>query len=157
SLRLRPECIVGRLISSKRPTGLKTNIALFVTSRSSKTSWFIPALKDELTHGARLYGGTLSLWAARIFRLPQLGAKVRTSFLASDRTYGAFFRNGSRALIVGRYSTCCRETRRGHVRSLSLVGKLFPTADPDHIAPLRTANFMTQQDIGGDYNDYIND
>src|SRR5262249_57660160 len=44
-----------------------------------------------------------------------------------------------------------------HVRSLSLVGKLFPTADPDHIAPLRTANFMTQQDIGGDYNDYIND
>jgi hypothetical protein len=58
---------------------------------------------------------------------------------------------------VGRYSTCCRETRRGHVRSLSLVGKLFPTADPDHAAPLRTANFMTQQDIGGDYNDYIND
>jgi hypothetical protein len=67
------------------------------------------------------------------------------------------FRNGSRALIVGRYSTCCRETQRGHARSLSLVGKLYPTADPDHVAPLRTASFMTQQDIGGDYNDYIND
>jgi hypothetical protein len=60
-------------------------------------------------------------------------------------------------LVVGRYSTCCRETRRGHVRSLSLVGKLFPTTDPDHVAPLRTASFITQQDIGGDYNDYIND
>jgi hypothetical protein len=58
---------------------------------------------------------------------------------------------------MGRYSTCCRETRRGHVRSLSLVGKLYPTVDPEHVAPLRTANFMTQQDIGGDYTDYIND
>jgi hypothetical protein len=76
--------------------------------------------------------------------------------ILEDTGYSGYFRNGSRALIVGRYSTCCRERRRGHVRSLSLVGKLFPTADPDHVAPLRTANFMTQQDIGGDYNDYIN-
>ena len=77
--------------------------------------------------------------------------------ITEDTGYSGYFRNGSRALVVGRYSTCCRETRRGHVRSLSLVGKLFPTADPDHVAPLRTASFMTQQDIGGDYNDYIND
>jgi hypothetical protein len=72
-----------------------------------------------------------------------------------DTGYSGYFRNGSRALIVGRYSTCCRETRRGHVRSLSLVGKLFPTTDPNHVAPLRTASFMTQQDIGGDYNDHF--
>ena len=72
--------------------------------------------------------------------------------------YSGYFRNDSRALVVGRYSTCCRETRRGgHVRSLSLVGKLFPTTDPDHAEPLRTASFITQEDIGGDYNDYIND
>ena len=38
---------------------------------------------------------------------------------------------------------------RGHVRSLALVGKLFPTTDPDHPTPLRTANFITQEDIGG--------
>jgi hypothetical protein len=38
-----------------------------------------------------------------------------------------------------------------------MVGKLFPTTDPGHSEPLRTANFMTQQDIGGDYTDYIND
>src|SRR5262249_11154580 len=77
--------------------------------------------------------------------------------ITEDTGYSGYFRNGSRALIVGRYSTCCRETRRGHLRSLSMVGKLFPTVDPNHVAPLRTASFMTQQDIGGDHNDYIND
>ena len=60
-------------------------------------------------------------------------------------------------MVVGRYSTCCKETRRGHERSLSLVGKLFPTMDPSHSEPLRTANFITQEDIGGDRTDYIND
>jgi len=58
---------------------------------------------------------------------------------------------------VARYSTCCRETRRGHTRSLALVGKLFPTTDPDHPTPLRTANFITQEDIGGAYSAAIND
>jgi hypothetical protein len=72
-------------------------------------------------------------------------------------TYSGYFRNGSQALIVGRYSTCCAETRRGHARSLSLVGKLFPTTNPDHGEPLRPAGFITQQDIAGDYTDYIND
>ncbi len=71
--------------------------------------------------------------------------------------YSGYFRRDSRALLVGRYSTCCKETRRGHKRSLSLVGKLFPTADPSHGEPLRTANFITQEDIGGDRTDYIND
>jgi len=59
--------------------------------------------------------------------------------------------------VVGRYSTCCTETRRGHTRSLALVGKLFPTADPDHPQPLRTASFITQQDIAGENTDHIND
>ncbi len=77
--------------------------------------------------------------------------------ITEETTYSGYFRHGSVALIVGRYSTCCTETRRGHARSLSLVGKLFPTTNPDHREPLRTANFITQQDIGGDYSDYIND
>jgi hypothetical protein len=38
-----------------------------------------------------------------------------------------------------------------------MVGKLFPTADPNHALPLRTANFIAQQDIGGDKTDTIND
>jgi hypothetical protein len=71
--------------------------------------------------------------------------------------YSGYFRQGNRALVIARYSTCCSETRRGHARSLSLVAKLFPTTDPDHQTPLETASLFTQQDIGGDYSNYIND
>jgi hypothetical protein len=74
-----------------------------------------------------------------------------------DTPYSGYFRKGSMALIVARYSTCCTETRRGHTRSLSMVGKLFPTADPNHLQPLPTANFMTQEDIGGANTEFIND
>ena len=77
--------------------------------------------------------------------------------ITEETEYSGYFRKGSQALAIGRYSTCCAETRRGHERSLSLVGKLFPTTDPNHHEPLRTANFITQQDIGGDHTDYIND
>jgi len=77
--------------------------------------------------------------------------------ITEQTSYSGYFRAGSRALTVGRYSTCCTETRRGHERSLSLVGKLFPTVDPGHAESLRTASFITQQDLGGERTDYIND
>jgi len=77
--------------------------------------------------------------------------------ITEQTSYSGYFQSGSRALAVGRYSTCCNETRRGHERSLSLVGKLFPTTDPEHRELLRTATFITQQDLGGDRTDYIND
>jgi hypothetical protein len=59
--------------------------------------------------------------------------------------------------VVARYSTCCTRTERGQVRSLALVGKLFPTLDPEHGAPLKTANFITQEDIGGASTTFLND
>ena len=71
--------------------------------------------------------------------------------------YSGYFRQGSRGLVVGRYSTCCTETRRGHSRSLSLVGRIYPTTDPEHPTPQPTANFITQQDLGGDYSASINE
>jgi hypothetical protein len=77
--------------------------------------------------------------------------------ISEETPYSGYFRAGSRALVVGRYSTCCKETRRSRERSLSLVGKLFPTADPDHREPLRTGNFITQQDLGGERTEYINE
>src|SRR5579859_911662 len=77
--------------------------------------------------------------------------------ITEPTAYSGYFASGSQALVIGRYSTCCTETRRGHARSLALVGKLFPTADPHHVAPLRTASFITQQDIGGAHTRYIND
>jgi hypothetical protein len=77
--------------------------------------------------------------------------------IAEENPYSGYFKKGSRALVVARYSTCCTETRRGHARSLALVGKLYPTIDPNHAEPFVTANFITQQDLGGDYCDFIND
>ena len=76
--------------------------------------------------------------------------------ITEDNPYSGYFRKGSKALVVGRYSTS-RVVERGKTRSLALVGKLFPTSDPHHAEPLRTANFFVQQDIGGDYTDYLND
>jgi hypothetical protein len=77
--------------------------------------------------------------------------------ITEPNIYSGYFRKGSRALTVGRYSTCCTETRRGYSRSLALVGKLYPTTDPEHPEPLRTANFITQQDLGGDFTRRLND
>jgi hypothetical protein len=74
-----------------------------------------------------------------------------------ETEYTGYFRKGSDALVVGRYSTCCTETQRGQARSLSLVGKLFPTTDPNHLEPLPTANFVTQEDLGGSKTEFFND
>jgi hypothetical protein len=77
--------------------------------------------------------------------------------ITEETEYSGYFRKSSQALIIGRYSTCCTETRRGHTRSLSLVGKLYPSTDPNHSEPLRTASFFTQEDLGGERTNYIND
>jgi hypothetical protein len=77
--------------------------------------------------------------------------------ISEQTDYSGYFEKGSAALVIARYSTCCEETRRGYNRSLALVGKLFPTTDPAHSTPLRTANFITQEDIGGARTDFIND
>jgi len=70
--------------------------------------------------------------------------------------YTGYFRQGSTALVVARYSSGAGGDLRGRIRSLALVGKLFPTVDPDHPTPLPTANFITQQDIGGERSESIN-
>jgi hypothetical protein len=77
--------------------------------------------------------------------------------ITGDSGHTGFFRQGSRGLVVGRYSTCCTETRSGHTRSLALVGRIYPTTDPEHVQPLATANFITQQDLGGDHSRSINE
>jgi hypothetical protein len=77
--------------------------------------------------------------------------------ITQNTAYSGYFANGSHALVVARYSTCCTETRRGRGRSIGLVGKLFPTTDAQHATPLHTANFITQEDIGGSDTAFIND
>jgi hypothetical protein len=77
--------------------------------------------------------------------------------ITEDSGYSGYFQKGSRALVVGRYSTCCTATRRGQTRSLALIGKLYPTTDPEHPEPLRTASFVVQQDFGGERTDTLRD
>src|SRR4051812_49367436 len=77
--------------------------------------------------------------------------------ITEDTAYSGYFRKGSSALVAARYSSGGGGNLRGRVRSLALVGKLFPTTDPDHPERLRTANFITQQDIGGELTASIND
>jgi hypothetical protein len=77
--------------------------------------------------------------------------------ITEDTPYSGYFTRGSTALIVARYSSGASGNRRGQIRSLAMVGKLFPTTDPDHATPLRTANFITQEDIGGANTYSIND
>jgi hypothetical protein len=71
--------------------------------------------------------------------------------------YTGYFQCGKEGLVIARYSTCCAECRRGRYRSLALVGKLYPTTDPDDERVLRPANFVLQEDIGGAKSNYIND
>ena len=76
--------------------------------------------------------------------------------ITEDTPYSGYFARGSTALVVGRYSSGAGGNRRGQIRSMALVGKLFPTMDPDHSMPLRTASFITQEDIGGARTESIN-
>ncbi len=76
--------------------------------------------------------------------------------ITQETDYTGYFRNGSQALVVGRYSAA-DETKRGQSRGLALAGKLFPATDPGHAEPLKTANFIAMEDIGGTYTRYLND
>ena len=65
-----------------------------------------------------------------------------------DTGYTGFFANGARGLVIGRYSSGL-SVSRGEARTLSMVGKLFPTTDP--VEKCRPASFITQEDLGGSY------
>jgi hypothetical protein len=77
--------------------------------------------------------------------------------ITEQTQYSGYFAKGSRGLVIARYSTCCTETRRGRMRSLAMVGRLYPTTDQNHSDPLPTASFITQQDIAGEKVNSINE
>ncbi len=76
---------------------------------------------------------------------------------AAGTKYTGYFKAGMEGLVVARYSTCCTETHGGRYRSLALIGKLYPTLEPEHFGLLRPANFITQQDFGGELTEHINE
>ena len=65
-----------------------------------------------------------------------------------DTGYTGYFAKGAKGLVIGRYSSGL-SARRGEARTLSMVGKLFPTMDP--LLKSRPASFITQEDLGGSY------
>ena len=67
--------------------------------------------------------------------LPSSSRRLPCGPLADHRRHAVFRlfpSSGSTALVVARYSSGAGGNRRGRIRSLALVGKLFPTMDPDH-------------------------
>jgi hypothetical protein len=70
--------------------------------------------------------------------------------------YTGYFGQGSTGLVIARYSVG-GAIRRGQPRSLALVGKLYPTRDPDNQTRMQPASFITQEDFGGSGVRYIND
>ena len=75
--------------------------------------------------------------------------------ITEETPYSGYFRKGSRGLTIARYSSAS-QTRRGKARSLAMVGRVYPTTDPEHAERLPTANFITQEDIGGAHTPTIN-
>ena len=61
--------------------------------------------------------------------------------ITEPNDYSGYFQQNKRGLLVGRYSTCCTETRRNRFRSLSLVGKLYPTLNPRHGEASKNSQF----------------
>jgi len=65
-----------------------------------------------------------------------------------DSGYTGFFAKGAKGLVIGRYSSGLSAVR-GEARTLSMVGKLYPTTNPAE--KNRPASFITQEDLGGTF------
>lgn len=76
--------------------------------------------------------------------------------ITEDSEYSGYFSPGSEALIIARYSNG-GQLRRGKPRGQGLAGKLYPTTNPNHVEPLKTANFFAIEDIVGSMTPRLND
>lgn len=74
--------------------------------------------------------------------------------ITEDNDYSGYFTKGSEALVIARYSNGV-QVKRGNPRGQGIAGKLFPTNDPHHAEPLRTANFFVIEDIVGSFTKYL--
>lgn len=69
--------------------------------------------------------------------------------VTEDSPYSGYFRKGSRGLVIARISAGVSVTLRGPRRSFGMALKLYPTTDEHHEEPLRTANVLLADDLGG--------
>lgn len=79
-----------------------------------------------------------------------------TWMITEPTEYSGYFRQDSRGLVVGRFSVG-GPIRRGRTRSMALIAKLYPTTDPNSQDRSRPAGLVTQQDFGGEQQEYMND
>ena len=78
--------------------------------------------------------------------------------ITEETGYSGYFRKGSTALLIAPVlDVLHRDAARAARARSPMVGKLFPTTDPNHAQPLRTASFITQEDLGGADTEFIND
>jgi hypothetical protein len=117
--------------------------------------WLLPAAKRVLASDSDLRWGPDKKGYRRMLHSNGI-CMTGVWEVVADTPYTGYFRKGSRGLIIARYSTCCGETRRGNTRSLSMIGRIYPTTDPNHPEPLPTACFISQEDIGGEETPNIN-
>ena len=120
-------------------------------------SSFVGFLRDKLLESSRR---TLSDRRDLLPRFRKLlhpnGTCLAGTWTITEATpYTGYFRKGRQALFVGRASTALTATERGEYRAFGFAGKLFPTTDPD--AVVRTANFVTIEDLGGTLRDHYLD
>jgi len=120
-----------------------------------RTWQFLAAAKRVLASDSDLRWGPDGMGYRRLLH-PNAVCMTGLWEVTADTPYTGYFHKGSRGLIITRYSTCCTETRRGHTRSLSMIGRIYPTTDPNHPECLPTACFITQEDIGGEDTPNIN-
>lgn len=65
--------------------------------------------------------------------------------------YTGYFRQGSQGLIILRASAALSQIHQGEKRSFGIAGKIYPTTDPNHNHPLKTANFFVIDNLAGTY------
>lgn len=67
--------------------------------------------------------------------------------ITAPTKWTGYFSQGSKALLIARFSENSGQELTTDLRSFGLAGKLFPTLDPNQV--VKTANFHTISDTGG--------
>lgn len=110
----------------------------------SKSYPFREASRRTITSHADLRPGRNGRGFPRLLH-PHGVCLAGTWRITRETDYTGYFATGKQCLIIGRYSS--EERLRSKPRSLSLLGKLFPTLDQSQT--VRTASFITQSALGG--------
>ena len=117
---------------------------------------FLSAAKRTIDSKADLRWGNDGLGFRRLLH-PNGICLLGRWIIDTDNAYSGYFKKGSVGQVVARYSTCCTYSRSDQYRSLSLVGKVFPTAERDDETKFVPAGFITQEDLGGSLSESIRD